>query len=105
MFWYWIILILGLVFKNDGVVYLSFILMGLRIMHGLAMRLLTHNGIVLTDIITPLFFDLFATFYLLFSFKSNDVTWRGIKYEVKKGGFIEGSEYSAEILEEEHAES
>lgn len=103
IFWYWIILILGLVFRNTDVIYLSFVFMGLRIIHGLAMRLLSNNKIMPLDIVTPLFFDLFATFYLLFSFSNPYVTWRGIKYEVKKGGFIEESVYEADILEEERA--
>ena len=105
IFWYWIILILGLAFRNTDVIYLSFIFMGMRIIHGLAMRVLSNNKIVLTDIITPLFFDLFATFYLLFSFSNPYVTWRGIKYEVKKGGFIEEPAFVPEVLEEERAES
>lgn len=105
IFWYWIILILGLVFRNVDVIYLSFIFIGMRIIHGLAMRVLSNNRIVFTDIITPLFFDLFATFYLLFSFSNPYVTWRGIKYEVKKGGFIEDPGYVNDVLEEEHAES
>ncbi len=105
IFWYWIILILGLAFRNTDVIYLSFALMGLRVVHGLAMRLLSKNKIMLMDIIMPLFFDLFATFYLLFSFNNSYVTWRGIKYEVKKGGFIEESIFEAEILEEEQAKN
>ena len=105
IFWYWIILIVGLISRNTDVIVLSFIFMGMRIIHGLAMRLLSKNRIMLTDIITPLFFDLFATFYLLFSLSNPYVTWRGIKYEVKKGGFIEESAFEAEILEEEQAES
>lgn len=105
MFWYWSILILGLLFKNTDVIYLSFVLIGFRIIHGLAMRILTKNGIVLSDFIVPLFFDLFATFYLLFSFNSNCVTWRGIEYEVKKGGYIEAALYQSDDMEEEKVES
>ncbi|MEN6315976.1 MAG: glycosyltransferase family 2 protein [Clostridiaceae bacterium] len=105
MFWYWAILILGLAFRNIDVIYLSLILMGIRTIHGLVMRVLTNNKIVLSDVITPLFFDLFATFYLLFSFNSNSVTWRGIEYEVKKGGYIEASLYQSDVLEEEKLES
>lgn len=101
VFWYWIILILGLIFRNPGVIYLAFGFMGMRVIHGLAMRLISKNGIVLTDLITPLFFDLFATFFLLFSFSNPFVTWRGIKYEVKKGGFIEESVFVPDVLEEE----
>lgn len=105
MFWYWAIFILGLTFQNTGVICLSLVLMGIRTVHGLLMRVLTHNKLVLSDIITPLFFDLFATFYLLFSFNNNSVTWRGIEYEVKKGGFIEASLYQPDMLEEEKIES
>lgn len=105
MFWYWAILILGLAFRNIDVIYLSLILMGIRTIHGLVMRVLTNNKIVISDVITPLFFDLFATFYLLFSFNSNSVTWRGIEYEVKKGGYIEASLYNSDVLEEEKVES
>lgn len=105
MFWYWAILILGLAFRNIDVIYLSLILMGIRTIHGLVMRVLTNNKIVLSDVITPLFFDLFATFYLLFSFNNNSVTWRGIEYEVKKGGYIEATLYQSDVLEEEKVES
>lgn len=104
-FWYWIIFILGLLFKNIDVIYISFAFMGLRVIHGIFMRILTNNKVMLYDIITPLFFDLFATFYLLFAFNNNAVTWRGIKYELKKGGFIEEPEYEQDVLEEENVNS
>lgn len=104
MSWYWIILVLGLISQNTGVIKLAFLFMGIRIIDGVAMRLISNNKLVLTDIITPLFFDLFATFYLLFSSLTNpQVMWRGIKYEVKKGGYIEELSYDSELLEEEHA--
>lgn len=105
VFWYWILLILGLALRNTDVIYLALGFMGLRVIHGLAMRVISHNRLVLTDIITPLFFDLFATFYLLFSVNNKYVTWRGIKYEVKKGGFIEDSVYDLDTLEEEQVKS
>jgi hypothetical protein len=101
IFWYWIIFLLGLIFRNIDVIYLSFACMGLRVIHGMMMRLMTGNRIMLYDIVTPLFFDLFATFYLMFSIRNSNVTWRGIKYEVKKGGFIEEAAYGSEVLEEE----
>ena len=101
MFWYWLILILGLIFRNENVMILGMICMFLRIIQGLAMRVLSDNKLMPLDIITPLFFDLFATFYLMFSFSNPYVTWRGIKYEVKKGGYIEET-FDADILEEEH---
>ncbi len=101
IFWYWIIIILGLAFRNTDIIYLGLGFMCLRVLHGLAMRLVSGNRIALADIITPLFFDLFATFYLIFSFNNKYVTWRGIKYEVKKGGFIEETDYIEELLEKE----
>lgn len=105
IFWYWIILLLGLAFRDLAVIYLAFGFMGLRIVHGLLMRILSGNRIMPSDIVTPLFFDLFATFYLLFSFSNPYVTWRGIKYEVKKGGYIEESVCVADVLEEEEIKS
>lgn len=104
MFWYWIIFIIGFIFSDPYVIYLSFIFMSLRVIHGLMMRIMTKNRIVLTDIITPLFFDLFATFFLLFAIRNSSVTWRGIRYEVKKGGYIEEMIYSDEEMEEEELE-
>jgi ceramide glucosyltransferase len=105
IFWYWIILILGFAFRNTDVIFLGLGFMGLRVIHGLVMRLVSGNRIMPADIITPLFFDLFATFYLIFSFNNKYVTWRGIRYEVKKGGYIEDSDYAVELLEEEQAKS
>lgn len=100
MFWYWIIFFLGIIFVNPYVIYLSFIYMSLRIIHGLMMRVLTKNSIMLTDVITPLFFDLFATFYLLFSIRNKSISWRGIEYSVKKGGYIENIVYDSEDYDE-----
>jgi ceramide glucosyltransferase len=100
MFWYWIIFLLGIIFADPYVVYLSFIYMTLRVIHGLIMRVLTKNKIMLTDVITPLFFDLFATFYLLFSIRSSSINWRGIEYSVKKGGYIESTIYDIEDYDE-----
>jgi hypothetical protein len=100
-FWYWLILLLGLAFRDPYVICLSFMFMGIRVIHGVLMRVITGNGIVLTDFITPLFFDLFATFYLIFSISNPYVTWRGIRYEVKKGGYIEEVDYEGNSLNEE----
>lgn len=103
VFWYWIIFILGFIFADPYVIYLSFIFMTLRVIQGFIMRVLTKNKIMLTDVITPLFFDLFATFYLIFSISNPYVTWRGIRYSVKKGGYIEEAveEDGLEDLEED----
>jgi ceramide glucosyltransferase len=99
LFWYWILFFLGFIFVNPFVVYLSFIFMSLRVVHGLMMRSLTNNKIMLVDIAIPLFFDLLGTFYLLFSLSNPNVTWRGIRYTVRKGGFIEAA-YKEDRYEE-----
>jgi ceramide glucosyltransferase len=103
IFWYWIIFLLGFIFADPYVIYLSFIFMSLRVLQGFYMRVLTKNKIMLTDVVTPLFFDLFATFYLIFSISNPYVSWRGIKYSVKKGGYIEEAvmEESEELKEDE----
>ena len=89
LFWYWIFFIIALVTGNTALLFLSFIFMGVRTVQGLLMRLTTMNRIMPVDIIMPLFFDVFATFYLIYSFNNPYVIWRGIRYEVKKGGYIE----------------
>lgn len=101
VFWYWIIFILGAVSGNPGVIYLSFAFMGLRTLQALIMRLLTNNRILPVDFIMGLFFDLFGTFYLVYSLKNPFVSWRGIKYEVKKGGFIDGAVAEDVIIDTE----
>lgn len=105
MFWYWALFLAGLIFSNPYVIYLSIIFMSLRVVQGLIMRVLTKNKIMLTDIITPLFFDLFATFYLIFSIRNSSVVWRGIKYVVKKGGYIEDAVVGDEDIEFEEEEA
>jgi len=103
VFWYWILFLLGFIFADPFVIYLSFVFMALRVVQGMIMRVLTKNKIMLTDVITPLFFDLFAAFYLIFSISNPYVTWRGIKYSVKKGGYIEEAYIEDELQElEEH---
>ena len=87
--WYWIIFILGFAFADPLVIYLSFIFISLRVVHGLIMRILTNNRVMLVDVVIPLFFDLFVTFWLLFPQNNTDIAWRGTRYSVRKGGFIE----------------
>lgn len=103
LFWYWILMIIAVVIGNTDMLYLTFGFVGLRCLHGLAMRVVTKNRIMLKDAIMGPFFDLFGTFYLLYSFNNPFVTWRGIKYEVKKGGFIEDTVMEEVVLEEEEA--
>lgn len=103
LFWYWILMIIALIIGNMDMLYLTFAFVGLRCINGLAMRVVTKNRVMLKDIVMAPFFDLFGTFYLLYSFNNPFVTWRGIKYEVKKGGFIEDSTIEEVVLEEEEA--
>jgi ceramide glucosyltransferase len=90
--WYWILLILGVIFQDLATIFLSFFYMGVRVIHGLMMRLVTRNRILPVDLFMALFFDLFGTFYLIYSLNNPFVTWRGIKYELRKGGYINGVE-------------
>ena len=99
LFWYWILFFLGFIFADPFVIYLSFIFMSLRVVHGLVMRVLTKNKIMLVDFAIPLFFDILGTFYLLFSLSNPYVTWRGIRYSVRKGGYIEAA-FEEEPFEE-----
>ncbi len=101
VFWYWIIFILALVLKNTSLLYLSFVFMGIRTLQAVIMRILTKNRILPVDFIMGLFFDLFGTFYLIYSLKNPFVSWRGIKYAVKKGGFIDGAIVEEVIIESE----
>lgn len=101
VFWYWIIFILSVVTGNVSTLYLSFAFMGLRTLQALIMRVLTKNRLLPIDFIMGLFFDLFGTFYLLYSLKNPFVSWRGIRYEVKKGGFIDGAIVEDVIVESE----
>jgi hypothetical protein len=101
LFWYWVIFILALAFGDTRILYLSFIFMGLRTIQGMAMRVISKNRIFAVDIVMGIFFDLFGTFYLLYSINNPFVTWRGIKYKVKKGGYIENAVVEEPALEEE----
>jgi ceramide glucosyltransferase len=100
LFWYWIFFILAVILRNTDLLRLSLIFMGIRTIHGLLMRPVAKNRIVPVDIIIPLFFDLFGTFYLLYAFNNPYVSWRGIRYEVRKGGFIEETIFEDQIIEE-----
>lgn len=96
LFWYWILFIIAAVSVNADLFNLVLVFMGLRTVHGLMQRVVTMNKIMPVDVIMGLFFDLFGTFYLLYSFNESQVTWRGIKYKVKQGGYIEET-----VLEEQ----
>jgi len=101
LFWYWAMFIWAAVTWNKPLLYLSFIFMGIRIIHGILQRLVTMNKVKLSDLYIPLLFDLFGTFYLLCAFRKPEVVWRGIRYEVRKGGYIEAMKLENDILEEQ----
>jgi ceramide glucosyltransferase len=103
LFWYWILLIIAVILGNLDMLYLTLGFVVLRSIDGLIMRIVTKNRVMLKDVIMGPFFDLFGTFYLLYSFNNPFVTWRGIKYEVKKGGYIEDTLVEEVVLEEEEA--
>lgn len=88
LFWYWAFFIVALAIQSRQLLFASFIFMGIRMIHGLIMRVLTGNKILPVDLVMALFFDVFGTFYLLYAVNKPSVTWRGIRYEVKKGGYI-----------------
>lgn len=90
LFWYWLLFFLSLAFQDVRAIYLSFFFIIIRMLQGVAMRIVTKNKVMLVDFIMGPFFDLFGTFYLTYSVNNPYVMWRGIRYEVKKGGFIEG---------------
>ncbi len=104
LFWYWILFIIALTFGNIQLLNLVFVFMGLRTIDGILQKTVTMNRILPVDFIMPLFFDVFGTFYLLYSFTKSDISWRGIKYEVKKGGFIRETVMDEEMLKEQPAE-
>jgi hypothetical protein len=104
LFWYWAMFIWAAVTWNKPLLYLSFIFMGIRIIHGILQRLVTMNKIKLSDFYIPLFFDLFGTFYLMCAFRKPEVVWRGIRYEVRKGGYIEAMDLLEDDLLEEHVQ-
>ncbi len=101
LFWYWAMFIWAAVSWNKPLLYLSFVFIGIRVIYGLLQRLVTKNRLMLTDFYIPLAFDLFGTFYLLCAFGMPEVTWRGVKYKVKKGGYIQHKNSEEDILEEQ----
>ncbi len=89
LFWYWAFFIYAVIVRDTSLILLSTAFMLIRTVLGLLQRPLTKNRIIPVDLVMPLFFDLFATFYLFYSFKHPYITWRGIRYKLKKGGCIE----------------
>jgi ceramide glucosyltransferase len=102
LFWYWALFIIAILTQNRNLLYLAFGFMALRTLHGILHRKVTMNEVYPVDLPMALFFDLFGTFYLLYSFNKPYVTWRGIEYKVRKGGYIENMSFNeAAILDQE----
>jgi len=100
--WYWVLFIIAVLTQNEKLLYLSLFYMAFRTVHGLFHRKVTMNKVLSVDLPMALFFDLFGTFYLLYAFNRPYVTWRGIEYKVKKGGYIENVSFNeAAILDED----
>lgn len=100
LFWYWALFFLSIAFQDTRAIYLSFSFIIIRMLQGVGMRIVTKNRILPVDFIMGPFFDLFGTFYLTYSVNNPYVMWRGIRYEVKKGGFIEETIIDDASLEE-----
>jgi cellulose synthase/poly-beta-1,6-N-acetylglucosamine synthase-like glycosyltransferase len=89
LFWYWALFFAAVFMQDVKLLSLSLFFMLFRTIHGILGRKVTLNKVLPADIPMALFFDLFGTFYLFYAFKEPYVSWRGIDYKVKKGGFIE----------------
>jgi len=101
LFWYWALFFFAILTQNTKLIYLSLFYMLFRTVHGILHRKVTMNKVLSVDILMPLLFDIFGTFYLFYAFKKPSVSWRGIEYKVKKGGFIEDISFNeAAIIDE-----
>lgn len=87
--WYWLLLLVALVSLNYPLLWLCLGFMGIRTAAGLLQRVVTQDRILPVDVVMPLLFDLLMTSYLLFPFRSHQVTWRGIRYRLSGDGDIE----------------
>jgi hypothetical protein len=87
--WYWVLLLVALGSRDFALFGLCLGFMGCRTAAGLLQRVVTKNRILPVDAVMPLLFDLLMTAYLLFPFKSRQITWRGIRYRVSADGNIE----------------
>jgi len=103
--WYWILFVSAVVLRNKDLLILSLIYMGIRVFHGLLMRVIAKDRVMAMDAVMGLLFDLFGIFYLTYySFNNPYVVWRGIRYKVKAGGFIEGPVGEGQMINGEMVE-
>jgi len=101
LFWYWALFFSALFLQDVKLLSMALFFMLFRTVHGILGRKVTMNKVLPVDIAMPLFFDLFGTFYLFYAFKEPHVSWRGIVYKVKKGGFIEDVSFNEAALYDE----
>jgi ceramide glucosyltransferase len=87
--WHWALLVTALALENKGLVLIALGFLAFRTAQGLAQRVVTGNRILPIDLVMPLFFDVFGIFFLLYPFSEPTVTWRGITYRIRAGGYID----------------
>ncbi len=87
--WHWALLITALALEKESLVIIALGFMAFRTAQGLAQRVVTGNRVAPIDLVMPLFFDLFGVFFLLYPFNEPTVTWRGITYRIRAGGYID----------------
>jgi len=87
--WHWALLIVALALENERLILIALGFLAFRTLQGLAQRVVTGNRIVPIDFVMPLFFDVFGVFFLLYPFSEPTVTWRGITYRIRAGGYID----------------
>ena len=100
LFWYWIILFAGIIMSDSRIIYLGCLLVLIRMIHSALTRIVTGNKLYLKDFIMGPMLDMIGTFYLIFAKGVSSVEWRGIKYDVKAGGFINDGSISVDIEED-----
>jgi ceramide glucosyltransferase len=87
--WHWALFFAALALGNGRLLVIATGFLLFRTVQGLAQRVVTGNRIVPIDVIMPLFFDVFGVCFLLYPFSEPTVTWRGITYKVRPGGYID----------------
>ncbi|MGE5361245.1 MAG: glycosyltransferase [Bacteroidales bacterium] len=87
--WHWALVAIALVLGDRHLLALALGFMAFRTVQGLAQRVVTGNRILPVDLVMPLFFDLFGVYWLLYPQRDPTVTWRGITYRIREGGYIE----------------
>jgi ceramide glucosyltransferase len=87
--WHWALFFIALALENERLLFIALGFLAFRTAQGLAQRLVTGNRLRPVDLVLPLFFDLFGVFFLLYPFREPTVTWRGITYRVRAGGYID----------------